>query len=319
MRSAAQFIQAHSDFLLIAHMSPDGDTIGSCLALHEGLLQLGKTVQTVCEDDVPQIYRFLPNAAWIVPPVQARQSEAVICVDCGALSRAGKCESFFSAAKYTLNIDHHSTNDRFAQDNLVSFVAATGEIICDLLKTLGVTITVDMASNLYAALTTDTGNFAYSNTTPETLRIAANLLETGIDLPYLNRMLFRTIPYHKMRLRALAVMKTELSEYGRLGMSVLTVDDLASINAKPEDVEGIIDSIRDIDTVEIAALLRECANGTVRVALRGKSKVDVSVIALQFDGGGHRLAAGCTLQGPVGDAYETIRLLCARELAASEA
>lgn len=313
LQDAVRFLRAHDDILLIAHVSPDGDTLGSSFALYGALLELGKHAQIVCEDPVPAIYRFLPFSDQLIPPEKAKQAEAVVCVDCADLARAGRCEPLFHAANTTLNIDHHGTNDRYAEENFVQKAGATGELIYNVITCLKVTLNKNIASCLYAAITTDTGNFAYSNTTPDTLRIAAELLDTGIDLPYLNRCLFRTVPFHKLKLHALAVSKTQLYEYGRIGISFLTKDEIQQCGATGEDTEGIIDAIRDIDTVEVAALLRESDDGQIRVSLRGKSSADVSRIAVQFEGGGHRLAAGCTMKPPIEEATAKI-LECAKEL-----
>lgn len=307
LMNAVRFIRAHDDIVLISHISPDGDTLGSALALYAAILQLGKRAQIVCEDAVPQIYRFLPNAGQVLRPENVRMTDAVVSVDCADIARTGKCRPIFEQAAHTLNIDHHGTNDRYAHDNYVQRAGATGELIYGMLTALKINVTKDIASCLYAALTTDTGNFSYSNTTPDTLRIAAELLESGIDLPYLNRALFRTVPFHKTRLHALGVMKTELYEHGRIGIAMITREDMKSCGAIDEDAEGIIDTIRDIDTVEIAALLRESEDGEIRVSLRGKSSADVSQIAVKNGGGGHRLAAGCTMQPPIADAAERIQ------------
>lgn len=306
LNDAVRFIRAHDDFILISHVSPDGDTLGSGLALYAALLQLGKRAQIVCEEPVPHIYRFLPNAGQVLQPADVRKTDAVICIDCADVARTGLCQPLFDAASFTLNVDHHGTNNRYAQNNFVQKAGATGELIYEILLRLKVSLTKDIASLLYAALTTDTGNFAYSNTTPDTLRIAAELLEAGIDLPYLNRALFRTVPFHKTRLLGLAITKTKLYEHGRIGMSTLTQADMRECNATGEDSEGIIDTIRDIDTVEIAALLRESTDGLIRVSLRGKSAADVSQIAVASGGGGHRLAAGCTLNVPMEEAAARI-------------
>ena len=313
LQDAVRFLRAYDDLLLIAHVSPDGDTLGSSFALYGALLELGKRAQVVCEDPVPAIYRFLPFSDQLIPPEQARPAQAVVCVDCADLARTGRCETLFQAAEATLNIDHHGTNDRFAGENYVQKAGATGELIFNVIACLKITLNKNIASCLYAAITTDTGNFSYSNTTPDTMRIAADILDTGIDLPYLNRCLFRTVPFHKLKLHALAVTKTQLYEFGRIGISYLTMEEITSCEATNEDTEGIIDSIRDIDTVEVAALLRESEDGMIRVSLRGKTCADVSKIATQFGGGGHRFAAGCTLQPPIAAASEQI-LEKAREL-----
>ncbi len=306
LQDAVRFLQTHDDILLVAHVSPDGDTLGSCFALYGALRELGKHVQIVCEDPVPATYRFLPFSDRLIKPEQAKPADAVVCVDCADLARAGRSEALYRAAKATLNIDHHGTNASYAEDNYVQRAGATGELIFNVIAIMNVALNKDIASCLYAAITTDTGNFSYSNTTPDTLRIAADLLDTGIDLPHLNRGLFRTIPFHKLKLQALTVDKTKLYEYGRIGVSFITLEDIRSCGATSEDTEGIIDSIRDIDSVEVAALLRESEDGTVRVSLRGKSSADVSKIATQFGGGGHRLAAGCTMKPPIEEAAEQI-------------
>ncbi len=313
LQDAVRFLRAHDDILLIAHVSPDGDTLGSSFALYGAMLEFGKRVQVVCEDPVPAIYRFLPFSEQLIPPEQAKPAEAVVCIDCADLARTGRCEPLFRAAKATLNIDHHGTNDRFAEENYVQKAGATGELIFNVIACLKITLNKNIASCLYAAITTDTGNFSYSNTTPDTMRIAADILDTGIDLPYLNRCLFRTVPFHKLKLHALAVDNTKLYEFGRIGISCLTLNEIKSCGATGEDTEGIIDAIRDIDTVEVAALLRESEDGLIRVSLRGKTCADVSRIATLFGGGGHRFAAGCTMQPTIEAAAEQI-LASAKEL-----
>lgn len=313
LQDAVRFLRAYDDILLIAHVSPDGDTLGSSFALYGALLDLGKHAQVVCEDPIPATYRFLPFSDQLKTPEEARPAEAAVCVDCADLARTGRCVALFQAAKATLNIDHHGTNDRYAEENFVQKAGATGELIFHVIASLKIALNKNIASCLYAAITTDTGNFAYSNTTPDTLRIAADLLDTGIDLPYLNRCLFRTVPLRKLKLQAVAVNKAQLYEHGRIGISFITQEEMHACGATGEDSEGVIDLIRDVDSVEIAAFLRESDDGLVRVSLRGKSSADVSCIALRFGGGGHRLAAGCTMQPPIEQAAAQI-LDSAKEL-----
>lgn len=318
LHEAVKFIRSHDAFLLIAHVSPDGDTLGSSLALRHALVAMGKAADVVCEDPVPAIYRFMPGAGGILAPGDAPRRAAVIAVDCADLMRTGACETLVRGASFTLNIDHHATNTGYLQANYVFPAAAAGELIYHLLVKLGVEVTRDIAACLYTAIVTDTGNFAYSNTTPDTLRIAAELLDTGIDLPALNRLIFRTIPLHKMKLLGLAITKTRLYETGRVGISTLTLSDMRLCGATAEDTEGVIDSIRDIDTVEVAALLRQGEDGDIRVSLRGKRFADVSVIATSFGGGGHRLAAGCTLHCSMEEASERILAAASKLLRAPE-
>lgn len=314
LQDAAAFIREHDDFTLISHVSPDGDTLGSGLALYQGLLALEKNVQIVCADPVPATYRFLPFSDRILLPQNAKPTRAVIAVDCADVGRVGSAEFLLQKPAATLNIDHHDTNTAYLEQNFVRHVAAAGELIYHLLLRLRVPITVPIASCLYTALVTDTGNFAYSNTTPDTLRIAAELLETGIDLPELNRLLFRTTPLNKVRLRGRAIDRMKLYADGKICFCALSLKDFAACGATNEDTEGVIDSLRDIDTVEIAALLHEDTDGSIRVSLRGKRVSDVSAVAASFGGGGHRLAAGCTLHTPMDEAAETILKACEKLL-----
>ncbi len=317
MHEAVQFLQEHDDLTLIAHISPDGDTLGSSLALYCALVRLGKRVQVVCADPVPAAYRFCPYTEAVLAPQQAVQTAAVVTVDCADLARTGACQPLFERAPHTLCIDHHGTNVGFAQVNWVEECGATGELIYLLLTAMPVAVDKRIASLLYVALAADTGNFSYSNTSPQSFRIAAALLETGMDLPEWNRRIFRTIPYRKALLQARTMQGCRLYENGRIAVAAMTLDDLAACGAAEEDAEGLIDALRDIDSVEIAAIARESADGAVRVSLRGKRSADVSRIAVRFGGGGHRLAAGCTMHAPIEDAAGMI-LESARQILAEE-
>lgn len=297
--TAVQWIKAQEKILLVAHVSPDGDTLGSCLALYLALVSLGKSAQVLSEDPVPQAYRFLPGAANIKRPEEMNEENvpAVIAVDCADRLRMGMAEPLFDRAKTTLNIDHHGTNTAFAEVNDVRRAGATGELIYEIIRLLNVSVTEDMAVCLYTALATDTGNFSYSNTTPNTFRIMSELLETGFPLPEINRMLFRSTPLRKLKLQARALDKLELHCGGKVAISAISLSDFSDCGATAEDHEGVVDLLRDIDTVEAAAALRACEDGTVRVSLRGKRYADVSRVAVALHGGGHKLAAGCTICG----------------------
>ncbi len=303
---AVEFFRSHDDITLIAHVSPDGDTLGSCLGLYHALSSAGKRVQVVCSDPVPAAYRILPGADAVLLPSAAQQTEAVVSVDCADVARTGDAKAFFCAAADTLNVDHHGTNNSYAKANYVRICAATAELAFEIIRELEIPLNEAIASCLYTGITTDTGNFAYSNTTPDTFRIAAELLAAGIKLPELNQALFRTIPLRKLRLRALAVERARFARDQRIVVSALSVADYRSCDATGEDTEGVIDSLRDIDTVEIAAFLHETEDGAIRVSMRGKRYADVSTIATKYQGGGHKLAAGCTLYLPLETAWTVI-------------
>ena len=306
LKEAAEFIRRHRKFVLIAHISPDGDTLGSSLALSIALKNAGKEAEVACADPVPDTYRFLPGASSVRKPAEIQPADAVIAVDCATLSRMGDGENLFRSAKETLCIDHHRTNTGFADVNYIERTSSVGELVVKLFKELGYAMNCEIGICLYTAIATDTGNFSYSGTTPGTFRTMAEILETGFDLPEVNRILFRTVPLRKVRLTNLVMDRMELSRNNAIAVSYAELKDFAACGAKAEDSDGIIDSMRDIDTVAAAAFLRECGDGTVRVSFRGKNTVDVSRIASAFDGGGHRLAAGCTLNMTMTEAVRTV-------------
>ncbi len=308
LERAIQFIQSHHSFVLAAHQSPDGDALGSCLALRAALLGMGKEAVVVCSDRVPDPVRFLVGADTVTgtngiePP-----KEAVIFIDCADHKRTGTLQTMLEAAPFQFCIDHHGTNPRTTKDgDWVEEVSATGELILRLLKAMHAPITKEIATALYTAIATDTGNFAYSNTSPEAFRAAAELLEVGIDLAELNRVLFREIPLSKARLIAYTLDHMELCADGKLALCAIPESALDACGANQEDCEGLIDHLRDIDTVEAACTLRE-SDGVVRVSMRSKRFCDVAAVAKRFGGGGHIHAAGCTLHLPLEDAVCAMR------------
>jgi phosphoesterase RecJ-like protein len=308
LERAASFIQSHQSFYLVAHQSPDGDTLGSCLALREALIALGKETKVVCPDRVPANLCFLEGAETVVGTDGIEDpKEAVIYVDCADHKRTGALEQTLAAAPFQFCIDHHGTNPRTSKDgDWVEDVGATGELILKLIDELGVPLTHGIAVALYTAIATDTGNFAYSNTTPDSLRAAAKLLSCGIDLPELNRILFREMTLPKAKLIAYVLGKMELSADGRLNIVTVPGSVLSVLGATKEDCEGLIDHLRDVDTVEAACVLKE-ADGVVRVSMRSKRICDVAAIAKRFGGGGHVRAAGCTLALPLDEAKRVMR------------
>ena len=292
----ASYLQADDDYTIICHVSPDGDTLGSGLALYGALRKLNKRVQIICQDPLPRVYAFLPFSDALTLAEGAMQTQNAISIDCAAPDRLGTAAALFENAKHTLNIDHHATNGAYAGDNCVWDTAATGEILFDLLEMMGL-IDADIATCLYTAIMTDTGNFAYANTMPETLHTAAELLEDGADNAYITRCVYRTMPFPKIKLLGLALSQATLFCDGRIGLSRISKQDFADAGAAGEDVEGIIDYIRDVDTVEIAILVREAAAGVCKVSLRSKTTADVGSVSARMNGGGHKRAAGYTDHG----------------------
>ncbi|HWR23683.1 MAG TPA: DHH family phosphoesterase [Feifaniaceae bacterium] len=314
VRTFAGWLRREDGFTLISHVSPDGDTIGSSLALFGMLAAMGKRVQAVCEQPVPRIYSFLPYAEKVLPPDRADAGyRNAVSVDCADEARMGNALDLFKQAEQKGNIDHHRTNPLFGDFVLHSEAAATGEIVYALWRELNVAAdgaaAKEIAECLFTAISTDTGNFAYANTTPSTFLTAAGLLETGIDIASINRKVYRTVPLAKKRLLGYILTNMELYEDGRIGYGFVSLGTLDALGATAEEVDGVIDDIRDIDTVEIAILAREAKDGTSKVSMRSKQYADVSAIAHSLGGGGHIHAAGCTWEGaPEGLKAELLRL-----------
>ena len=308
LNRAVSFIQSHHHFYLAAHQSPDGDTMGSCLALRAALLGMGKEATVVCPDPAPKNLSFLDGVDTVtgtngIKPPQ----EAVIYVDCADHKRTGTLQETLESAPFQFCIDHHGTNPRQSKDgDWVEDVSATGELVLRLLNAMHAPITQGIAVALYTAIATDTGNFAYSNTTAESFKAAAELMQYDIDLSELNRILFREMTLAKARLVAYTLGHMELSLDGRLNLCAIPESVLDACGATKEDCEGLIDDLRDVDTVEAACILKE-SDGVVRVSMRSKRSCDVAAIAKRFGGGGHLRAAGCTLELPLKEAVRVMR------------
>ena len=298
LASIARLIEENNDFTLIMHVSPDGDSIGSACALRLALMAMGKRVQAVCDGDVPRIYRFLEGAEDIIKPNYARITSAAIAVDCADEGRMGAADEIFAQAKHTANIDHHVTNTMFAQHNAVeAHAAAAAEVVKRLIEQLDADFGANIATCLFCGLVTDTGNFAYSNTTPDTLFAAGELLQRGADNALINRAVYRSAPVSKRRMLGLGLIKAEYLHGGKVAVCKLTRADFDRFNSRDEDCEGIIDNLRDVENVEIAMLMREKEPNVYKVSMRAKEYANVCAVAERYGGGGHRLAAGCTVRG----------------------
>jgi phosphoesterase RecJ-like protein len=307
LSAVSEFIKAHDGFTIIAHSAPDGDALGSSAALYGVLKNVGKNAQIVCESKVPANYSFLPFIENMNTVNEAKAFPYVIAVDCADKTRLGDCAALFDMAVKTVSIDHHKTNSFYADINFVDpDVAAAGEIVFRLSKTLGIEPDKDIAACLYTAIMTDTGNFAYNNTNPDTFIAASELLKTRIDIFYINQRVYRSVSYAKAKLLGLALSKMETLYKGTVGAAVISKADMDACGAGEEDSEGIIDHIRDVNGVEVAVFIREAGPNVCKVSLRSKNYVDVSSIAARFNGGGHFGAAGYTAYKTPAEAYKEI-------------
>jgi len=295
----AEEIRAADRFLLTTHEGPDGDALGSLLATHKLLQQLGKdSVMFLAakEFPLPVEYRFLPlEEVFHEPPVDL-VDRLVVFLDCGNIDRM-PVDFLRRDDARILNIDHHHDNTRFGNVNLVDTRAScTAEILYRLVRPLGAEITPDIATALYVALVTDTGRFMYENTGPDSHRMAAELIEAGVDVHDIYRRLYERVPIEKLHLVARAVERIHRLDECRLAVTYISAEDYLETGANESLTEGIIDHVRALEGAEVAAMVRDKSDGGAyarKVSLRSATgTVDVSAIAQRHGGGGHPRAAG---------------------------
>jgi bifunctional oligoribonuclease and PAP phosphatase NrnA len=314
LKAIADALQRHDRFLIVTHENPDGDALGSLLALSLALRQLGKDAVMYLpgQTPLPQEYGFMPLGEVVrVRPGDAAE-RVLVAVDCAKEDRIGD-EAVRSGATLVLDIDHHHDNTRFGDLNLiVADASSTGEVLRDLFAELGVELTPELAEPLYIALVTDTGRFQYANTTPKSLRLAAELVEAGADVHAVFQKVYESVEFAKLKLLARALGRAEVLEGGRIVVSYLLRTDFAEVGAAEPYSEGIIDYLRAVEGNELAVLIREQLHGSPQAhkgSLRSSiDELDVSVIARSFGGGGHRQAAGFSSDAPLEEIIERIRL-----------
>lgn len=294
----AEEIRAGDRFLLTTHENPDGDALGSLLATHRILEALGKdSVMFLAakEFPLPVEYRFLPLEEVFHEPPADINDRVVIFLDCGNIDRM-PVDFLRTDGTKVINIDHHHDNTRFGTLNLVDVDAScTAEIVYDLSGLLGVELTPEIANALYVALVTDTGKFMYENADARSHRMAAGLIEAGVEVNDVYRRLYEHAPIEKLKLLAQALARIELRDDGRLAVTYISEDDYRTTGASEALTEGIIDHLRTIDGTMVAAVVRdqaESGRAAHKVSMRSTDgRVDVSAIARVHGGGGHRRAA----------------------------
>lgn len=282
---------------LACHVNPDGDALGSLLATALGLRQLGKKVYPTwgaAPAQVPGSYAFLPGTDLLVQPGDLPACELFVALDCGAAHRLGAVEKTAKACDALINIDHHRGNDEFGTINIVVVDASsTAELVARLLTELGVELDKDIATALYVGIVTDTGRFQYSNSTPETLRLAADLLSLGVDAPAIAQEMYESSPFGYLKLVGRVLDRAVLHEEERFVYSWITLDDLADTGVGADETDGLIDLVRSTRAADVAAMFKEQRDGAWRVSLRSKDR-SVGELARGRGGGGHDLAAGFT-------------------------
>ncbi|MEM0950537.1 MAG: bifunctional oligoribonuclease/PAP phosphatase NrnA [Cyanobacteria bacterium P01_H01_bin.74] len=307
---------------ITAHVGPDGDTLGSMLALK---LALGEHVKhldridCVISGKMPDVFSFLPGIGWVMHMEDdanklCTEYDMAISVDCGSPDRLGLAQPVFNAAKLSVNIDHHISNVGFATLNLIdTSAAASTEVIYDLLMAMNIPVDENVATCLYVGIITDTGCFRYSNTTGKVLQIASQLVSAGARPEFIYRQMFEEQPLEKLQLHAKAFLNASFNTDKTVAWTVVTQSLLAEMHSPEEYVEGIVELLRRIDTVVVAFVIRETPAGTTKVSIRSdRETIDVSEIMAQFNGGGHRLAAGCSINATLDSALDQLLPLIAK-------
>jgi phosphoesterase RecJ-like protein len=295
----AEEIRSGDRFLLTTHENPDGDALGSLLAVHRILETLGKDslmFLAAKEFPLPVEYRFLPLEEVFHEPPADISDRVVIFLDCGNIDRM-PVDFLREGRNKVINIDHHHDNTRFGTINLIDVEAScTAEIVYELAGLLGVEMTPELANALYVALVTDTGKFMYENTDERSHRMAAGLIEAGVQVNEVYRRLYEHAPIEKLKLLARALEKVEVRDDGRLAVTYISEGDYSSTGASEALTEGVIDHLRTINGTVVAAVVRdqsETDRAARKVSMRSTDgRVDVSAIARVHGGGGHRRAAG---------------------------
>jgi phosphoesterase RecJ-like protein len=302
-------LREHERFAVLSHIRPDGDALGSQLALALSLQQLGKKVRVWNEDGMLEKYSFLPRADLLTkPPHTGEDVDVAIALDTAIQNRLGTAFAAVRSTGIWINIDHHLSNPGYGDLVYIDPTApATGQIIFDLIKNQGFPFNREIAENLYAAISTDTGSFQYPQTSARTFEIAAELVCTGINVGRLSQQLYENYPRRRVELLRELLRTMRFKRGGRVASFSLTLKTAAELQVLPEDNEGLIDHLRAIRGVIVAVFFEELADGKVRVSMRSKSDaVDVCAICQKFGGGGHTLAAGARVRGTLAEVEKNV-------------
>jgi phosphoesterase RecJ-like protein len=323
IKNFASTIKQAKNILIISHIGPDGDTLGSMLALKQIILSQhsDKNIETLVIGKVPEIYSFLPGIKETKTPHNIyllKSYDVAITVDCASIDRLGDALELYKNSKYRINIDHHVTNDGFGDINIINANAASaGEIIYEIAEYFDVKIDFDMAQNLYTSILTDTGGFRFENTSPKTFKIAAALLKAGVRPDDIYKKCFESKPIQMVRLAAYVINNAVFCEDNKIAYSLVSRETMKNFDATDEHIDGISEALRQISTIEAALIFKETAKGYTKVSFRSNG-IDVCKIAEFFGGGGHKLAAGCTIEKNLNDAKNEVLPILKKQIKNAE-
>jgi phosphoesterase RecJ-like protein len=319
MNTLLNIIKKSQNAVIISHIGPDGDTLGSALGLKMLLEQFKHLTQidVLVLGKVPEVYEFLPHIKTLKTPFDnnlLEKYDLAISVDCAAEDRMAEALSIFKKSKFSINIDHHRTNKSFGTLNIIDPGASSvGEILVGLAQQLDCQITKEIATCLYVSILTDTGGFRFENTSPNTFNACAKLLETKIKPDEIYKKCYEQKPLNMIRLQAFAINSAKFEENDKIAYTLISRKVLDEFGSQDSYTDGISEALRQAKTTEISMVLKENPNGDTKVSLRSKN-IDISKIAGFFGGGGHRLAAGCIIEKTPEDALKEILPIAKKQL-----
>ena len=304
LSKAKDLLLGGTRFLLTSHARPDGDSLGSQLALGHALKQLGKDVRIINKDSAPALYDFLPDLSTIeIAPSVNASCDAVVVLECSSLSRT---EVAGLETQTIINIDHHLGNTTYGAVNWIDESAcACAELVFDLIKALGAHLTPSIATNLYVGILTDTGSFRHANVTARTFDICRQIAETGINLTDVAASIYTSGSLGHLRLSGRVIDRIQIENDGKIAILVVNDKILVETECDPDDMEGIVNLPLASRNILVAMLARE-TNDSLRVSLRSKKGIDVRSVALSFGGGGHLNAAGLTIESPTQNTLDEV-------------
>ena len=303
-------IKSSKNILLISHINPDGDTLGSICAMY-GVIKdnFHKECEMLCVSKIPKIYEYLPNVSKIKKLEDfdtSREFDLVINVDIAAIDRAGDAKILFDKAKFRVNLDHHKTNRGYADLNIINpDASSTGELLCELFQELGLKISLGTATCLYTAILTDTGSFKYDNTTAAALKAAAQMVSIGVHPADIYKKVYESSSKNHVLFQAYCISKAEFSSDDKIVYTTVYKKDIEKFNAPEDCTEGLCEKLRAIVTTEAAFIVLVINPSLHKISMRSKN-IDVAAICEVFGGGGHTLAAGCVIKGSMKDAVKKI-------------
>lgn len=315
LRQIAEHLRTTDNFLVTSHVSPDGDALGSMLAVGEVLDAMGKQVRLFNESGLPERFRWLSPRQEILRDLPDTEPETIIVLDCGSPQRPGALLAPWLSSKTVVNIDHHLDNPMFGSINWVDQrVSSTGEMVGMLARELNVPLAGLLGEYVYLSLISDTGDFCFSNTRPETLEMAAEILRLGLLPGPFHEQRQSTGTINQLRMRGTVTQQATLHSQGRISLISFTRELFRQTGTGPEDTEGLVNRVLYLRGVQAAIATREEDNGSIKFSLRSKGDVNVQAVAARFGGGGHRNAAGGTLDMSVDEAGRTLVDAVAAEL-----